>query len=53
MEHSQSLTTFARQVVLDDGRKNRQVLEQNFNYPQTILGVESESGVLVQTKTNF
>jgi hypothetical protein len=29
------------------------VLEQNFNYPQTILGVESESGVLVQTKTNF
>ena len=55
MEHSQSLTTFARQVVLDDGRKNRQVLEQNFNYPQTILGVEtSESGVLAgQTKTNF
>ena len=53
MEHSQSLTTFARQVVLDDGRKNREVLEQNFNYPQTISGVESESGVLVQTKTNF
>jgi len=35
LDYSRSLTTFTRELVLDDGRRNREVLEQNFNYPPT------------------
>ena len=33
LDYSQTLTTFAGELVQDNGRKNREVLEQNFNYP--------------------
>lgn len=50
LDYSQTLTTLARELVRDDGRKNQEVLEQNFNYPPAR---DLAQPMILSTQANF